>query len=74
MVAWCARNCLARLPSLEHLDDPSVRSEIETALQTTLNQISVGIIASAMVILAILSYCCRQAAPLVGSGKDIISN
>ncbi len=41
MVAWCHGAPgigLARLGSLEHLDDPSIRSEIETALQTTLSR------------------------------------
>ncbi len=41
MVSWCHGAPgigLARLRSLEHLDDPFIRSEIETALQTTLRR------------------------------------
>jgi type 2 lantibiotic biosynthesis protein LanM len=41
MNAWChgaAGIGLARLRCLPHLDDPEIRAEIDTALQTTLNQ------------------------------------
>ena len=38
MVPWCAGHGLARLCSLQHLDNATIRAEIETALQTTLAQ------------------------------------